>query len=239
MKKPTGTGIAWESHHGGSLPQGVSMAIWTDFGGVLTPPVMETFTAFCREMEVDPGMLMKAVLAVTAQFNTDDIMEPIDTPLVSEEEWLARISRVLLKEYRIDKRLTTLADAWFDKRETNHAWVQRILELKDRGLFVGLISNMVPAWDAHWRRMVPVSRLFDSVILSFEAGCRKPSPGIFQLAAARSSAAAQRCVLVDDSERNCAGARACGWQAIHFTGTATAWVALEELLVRASREASP
>lgn len=217
-------------------PSHARLAVWTDFGGVLTPPIAHTFTTFCRSMDIDPDTLLRAAGEVAAQFGTGDLMEPIDTPLVTEAEWLARISRVLLDERGIDKRLTTLADAWFDNRETNEAWVRRLFELRDRGVFVGMISNMVPAWDASWRRMVPADRLFDAVILSFEAGFRKPSPGIFRVAQARAGLPASHCVLVDDAERNCAGARECGWQAVCFTDADTAWAELEALLVPADGE---
>jgi putative hydrolase of the HAD superfamily len=205
-------------------------AVWTDFGGVLTPPISHTFMTFCASMDLDPGQLMDAVLTVTAGFGTGDIMEPIDTPLVSEEEWLARISAVMRERHGVDRRMTTLADAWFDNRETNKDWLRVLFDLKDEGLFVGLLSNMVPSWDAHWRRMVPPDRIFDAVLLSFQVGHRKPSQEIFEMAASAAGAAPEQCVLVDDNEANCAGARACGWHAIHFTSTTDAVTALTQLL---------
>lgn len=205
-------------------------AVWTDFGGVLTPPISHTFMTFCTSMGLDPGQLMDAVLTVTAEFGTDDIMEPIDTPLVSEEEWLARISAVMRERHGVDRQMTTLADAWFDNRETNEDWLRLLLALKDEGLFVGLLSNMVPAWDAYWRRMVPTERVFGAVLLSFQVGHRKPSPEIFKIAASTAGADPQQCVLVDDNEGNCAGARAGGWHAIHFTSTTAAAASLTELL---------
>lgn len=210
------------------------IAVWSDFGGVLTPPIAHTMGTFCRAQGLDPGVLQQALTKVTARYGTTDIMEPIDTPLVSEKEWLEQVSDVLAADHGITGvRLTTLADAWFDGRETNHAWVAALRAARQQGAFVGLLSNMVPTWDAHWRRMVDPAELFDDVLLSFEAGHRKPSPGMFALAAERAGVPASDCVLVDDLPHNCAGAEAAGWQAIHFTDTDAAQEQLRALLTTA------
>ncbi|MFB8269403.1 HAD family hydrolase [Streptomyces sp. NPDC055955] len=207
------------------------LAVWTDFGGVLTPPIAHTMGTFCTAQGIDPQALQQALGKVTARYGTSDVMEPIDTPLVSEEEWLAQVSEVLAADHGVaGVHLTTLADAWFDGRETNHAWVAALRTSRERGAFVGMLSNMVPTWDAHWRRMVDPAELFDDVLLSFEVGHRKPSPGMFALAAERAGVPAENCVLVDDLAHNCAGAEAAGWQAIHFTDTAEAAERLDALL---------
>ncbi|MEV5612347.1 HAD family phosphatase [Streptomyces sp. NPDC052225] len=207
------------------------IAVWTDFGGVLTPPIAHTMGTFCASQGIDPGALHSALGTVTARYGTADIMEPIDTPLVSEAEWLGQVSEVLAAEHGVTGlHLTTLADAWFDGRETNHAWVATLRKARESGAFVGLLSNMVPTWDAHWRRMVDPAELFDDVLLSFEVGHRKPSPGMFALAAERAGARPADCVLIDDLAHNCAGAEAAGWQAIHFTDTTAAADRLAELL---------
>jgi putative hydrolase of the HAD superfamily len=215
------------------------LAVWSDFGGVLTPPIAHTMGTFCKRQGIDPGVLQQALGTVTARYGTRDIMEPIDTPLVSEEAWLAEISEVLDKEHGVSGvRLSTLADAWFDGRETNHAWVAQLRTARARGAFVGMLSNMVPTWDAHWRRMVDVPALFDDVALSFEVGARKPAPRMFALAAERAGLPAERCVLVDDLDHNCAGAEAAGWQAVHFTGTEAAAGRLTALLDAAGAPAA-
>ncbi|MFJ4768814.1 HAD family hydrolase [Streptomyces uncialis] len=215
------------------------IAVWTDFGGVLTPPIQHTMGTFCAAQGLDPQVLLQALGKVTARYGTTDVMEPIDTPLITEEEWLAQISEVLAADHGVTgKRLTSLADAWFDGRETNHEWVAVLRKARDRGAFVGMLSNMVPTWDAHWRRMVDPAELFDDVVLSFEVGHRKPSPGMFALAAERAGVPAGSCVLIDDLAHNIAGAEAAGWQAVHFTDTTTAAERLDALLGTALSQGS-
>ena len=204
--------------------------VWTDFGGVLTPPITHTMATFCRDFGLDQAALMAAMGKVTARYGTDDPMEPLDTPLVTEAEWLAEVTAVLRAEHGSAPELTSLADAWFDGRETNHDWVAALRRIADRGAFVGLMSNMVPAWDAHWRRMVPVDELFREVLLSFEIGCRKPQPRIFELAAEKAGADPGQCLLVDDLERNCEAAEKAGFRAVLFRDAAGALAEVEPLL---------
>lgn len=207
-------------------------AVWTDFGGVLTPPISETFATFCEKMDLPAEPLLTAILTVTASYGTDDVMLPIDTPLVSEAEWLAQVGEALYAGagLRIPP-LTTLADAWFGDRPVNQPWLDRLRRLRDQGVFIGMISNMVPAWDEHWRRMVDPAATFDGVLLSFQAGYRKPAREIFDMALARSGTTAEHALFIDDQPKNCDGARAAGWRAIHFTGAAAAIEALDRLLL--------
>jgi putative hydrolase of the HAD superfamily len=200
-------------------------AVWTDFGGVLTPPIEHTLMAFCRRHRLDPAALGAAAATVTARYGTDDVMLPLDTPLVTEQAWLREIA----DELGMAEAPTTMADSWFDGRETNHAWLARLDALRASGVFVGMLSNMVPAWDTHWRRMVD-PRHFDDVVLSFQVGMRKPSPEIFALALERSGTRPDETVFVDDLAGNCAGARAVGWTAIHFTDTTAAVAELDTLV---------
>jgi putative hydrolase of the HAD superfamily len=205
-------------------------AVWTDFGGVLTPPLAVTFNAFCSKTGLDPAPLMAATMKVTARYGTDDIMLPLDTPLVSEEEWLAQVRQVLLDDHGVTAEIDNFASVWFGDRPANAGWLERLRALREEGLFVGLISNMPPAWDQYWRRMVDPVGLFDEVLLSFEVGVRKPDRRMFDLAVERTGIAAEHSVFVDDLARNCEGARAAGWKAIHFTDTESALERLAALL---------
>lgn len=58
-----------------------ALAVWTDFGGVLTPPIEVTMGAFCRVVAVPPPALRQAMYKVAQGYGTD-VMAPLDTPLV-------------------------------------------------------------------------------------------------------------------------------------------------------------
>jgi len=186
--------------------------LWSDFGGVLTPPIEHSMGVFCRDHGIDRVALTEAMAVVAARYGVRDPLEPLDTPLVAEGEWLQQLS----VELGGALPLTTVADVWFDGRAANAAWIDVLRSVRVSGTGVGMLSNMVPAWDSHWRRMVDPASLFDDVVLSFEVGTRKPEPEIYALAAERAGVRPEECVLVDDLLTNCAGAEAAGWRAVHF-----------------------
>lgn len=204
-------------------------AVWTDFGGVLTPPVAHTMSRFCRRIGVSPDAFQKAMREVGAQFGTDP-MAPLDTPLITEDQWRLRIEAVLLASSGIRVDLRDFGETWFADRETNQPWIARLHQARADGALVGMLSNMPPAWDARWRRMVPPGDLFNEVVLSFQVGHRKPERAIFDHAAKRIGVEPARCVLVDDLAANCSGAVEAGWHAIHLTGTGAAITELDRWL---------
>jgi putative hydrolase of the HAD superfamily len=204
------------------------LAVWTDFGGVLTPPVREGFRSFTDRFGVPEHALKQAMAEVGRSYGTDS-MGPLDIPLVDEATWAKQVEKVLEENLGWPVDLSNFGERWFDRRPPNRAWVAYLHTLRSRGVFVGMLSNMPPSWEPYWRQMVPES-LFDAVVVSHLAGCRKPQREIFALAASTTGYAAQECVLVDDLEINCAGARAAGWDAVVFTDAASAAGDIEDLL---------
>jgi 3-oxoacyl-[acyl-carrier-protein] synthase-3 len=210
------------------------VAVWTDFGGVLTAPVSETLADFSRRVGVDATVLHAAMVAVGAAHGTD-MMAPLDTPLMTENEWTSEVERMLRTNWGVDADLSDFADNWFANRQANAGWVACLQEFRAQGCFVGLLSNMVPSWEQHWRAMVPPEGLFDDLVLSYLVGCRKPEAGIFKLAARRAGIPPSSCVLVDDLPANCRGAEAAGWHAVDFTTAAEARPLVEEMVSNAKR----
>ncbi len=189
-----------------------SWYIWTDFGGVLTPPISRSLSAFCRTHGLDPVELGRAMRTVALRHGTTDPLEPLDRPLLTEAAWLAELNG----EIGAKLSLTSIADAWFNGREANRAWLDVLREQRSERVRVGMLSNMVPAWNDHWRRMVDSDAIFEHVVLSYEVGFRKPESGMFACAASQAGVSASQCVLVDDLLENCEGATAAGWRAVHF-----------------------
>jgi len=192
--------------------------IWTDFGGVLTPPIADSFSTFCGKLGLVPGDLSQAMRKVAQDHGVSDALELLDRPILSESEWISEVNRYL----NIKMKLLTLADDWFDQREPNESWVKVLRDLRSSTIRIGMLSNMVPAWDKHWRKMVDSDELFEQVVLSFEIGFRKPEPEMFAMAERCADLPPQRCILVDDLEGNCEGARRAGWHAVHFQETESA-----------------
>jgi 2-haloacid dehalogenase len=69
----------------------------------------------------------------------------------------------------------------------------------------------------------------DMIIISSEERLAKPDPHLFQRVAERLGVKAEEIVLVDDFLVNIEGARAAGWQAIHYRPGLDVRAELEQL----------
>lgn len=203
-------------------------AVWTDFGGVLTEPVNRTFRSFTDRFGVPGHALREAMAEVGRSYGTDS-MGPLDIPLIDEATWATQVEAVLAHSFGLECDLSDFGERWFAGRPANQVWVDHLRGLRAKGVFVGMLSNMPPAWERQWRRMVPEDS-FDAVVCSHSAGSRKPEQAIFATAQRRTGLPAASCLLVDDLEKNCAGAREAGWQAVLFTTTADVIAQVDNLL---------
>ncbi|MFJ9816693.1 HAD-IA family hydrolase [Streptomyces sp. NPDC101151] len=208
------------------------LAIWTDFGGVLTPPVSVTFNEFADRTGVPMWALKEAMRIVGEKYGTDP-MGAIDIPLIDEATWSSELEDVLGGTFGVVADLENFGDRWFAGRPANTLWMKHLEEFRSQGAFVGLLSNLPPSWERHRRFMADDSH-FDSVVCSHAVGSRKPEPEIFRIAAERAGLEPDRCVLVDDLEKNVAGAIAAGWQAVLFHDAEQAARQVQGLLDAAS-----
>jgi HAD superfamily hydrolase (TIGR01509 family) len=81
---------------------------------------------------------------------------------------------------------------------------------------LGLLSNDVGAWSKRLRESHDLERRFSCVLISGDAGFRKPDPRIFEAFLAKSGARAGECAFIDDRLRNLAAAKAVGMATVHF-----------------------
>jgi putative hydrolase of the HAD superfamily len=79
-----------------------------------------------------------------------------------------------------------------------------------------------------------LSQAVDTIIISAEEGLAKPDPRLYQRVAERLGVQPGEAVLVDDFPDNVEGARAAGWQAIHYAASMDLRAELARLGVRAN-----
>jgi len=204
-------------------------ALWTDFGGVLTPPVEVTFRDFSDRAGV-PLHALKEAMRLVGEDHGTDAMGVLDIPLLTESAWIEALELELEQGFGLVCDLSNFGDRWFAGRRANADWLEHLAAFRSRGLFVGMLSNLPPSWERHRRHLVDDTH-FDDLVCSYAVGVRKPDPEIFQLAAQRAGRAPQDCILVDDMEKNCAGAIAAGWRAVHFLNADQAALGIERLLL--------
>mgnify|MGYP001050650284 CR=1 FL=1 len=82
---------------------------------------------------------------------------------------------------------------------------------------LGLLSNDVAEWSAQLRAMRGLDELFDAILISGEAGVRKPCEGIYQMFLSRARTSPEDCALIDDSDQNLDMASRLGFRTIRFS----------------------
>ena len=77
-----------------------------------------------------------------------------------------------------------------------------------------------------------LDRIFDEVVSSGDVGAVKPDPRIYEYAAAKLGVSPEDCIMVDDIDRFCEGARDVGMKAVQFGSTEQGIADLQKLLVQ-------
>jgi FMN phosphatase YigB (HAD superfamily) len=178
-----------------------------DVGGVLVrlryEPFIEYLVAAGIDMSNLPDWLARVDLAAheRGEITGEDLLERV-----------AAMARVPLDRSELQAR-------WLDMFDRAH----EMFELAS-GLMtdyrVYLLSNV---GDLHWRHLDAQYGLDDLVhgtLASFRVGAIKPTEAIYREAERRFALEPAATVFIDDLAPNVAGARACGWQAIHHVDPA-------------------
>ncbi len=152
-----------------------------------------------------------------------------DLPAWLAEVDLAAHERGEITGEELLERVAAMAREPLDRSELQARWLDmfdRTHEMFDlaSGLMadyrVYLLSNV---GDLHWRHLDAHYGLDDLVhgtLASFRVGAIKPSEAIYREAERRFELEPAATVFIDDLVPNVAGARACGWQAIHHVDPA-------------------
>jgi epoxide hydrolase-like predicted phosphatase len=92
-----------------------------------------------------------------------------------------------------------------------------------------ILSNYWPTGREIIARRFGLAQAVDTIFISSEEHLAKPDPRLYQLVAERLGVQPAEAVLVDDFLVNVDGARAAGWQAIHYQPGLDVRAALEKL----------
>ncbi|WP_052434412.1 HAD-IA family hydrolase [Streptacidiphilus melanogenes] len=196
-------------------------AIWTDFRGVLTPPLRDGLHAYCEGKPFTPEQLGQCLRALADRHGCPDGMAVLDSGILDERQWAGEIERELAARFGIEADLANLGAEWWSDRRIDAEWVAALRGWREAGVFVGMISNLPADWRDHFGDFQAWAGMFDEVLLSCDLGTRKPEAAMFRLAEARSGLPPEANVLVDDLDDNVAGARRAGWTGVVGGGRST------------------
>jgi putative hydrolase of the HAD superfamily len=205
-------------------------AVISDFGGVLTSPLLHAFNRMQDDIDV-PVEAYGTAMAASLERDGVHPLFALERGEITEAEFLARLERGLEAELGLSVRLHGFGARLMDALDPNRELFDRFAALKrERGLRFALCTNNVREWEPLWRPKLPIDDVFETVVDSAFVGMRKPEPEIYALTLERLGLPGEACAFIDDLEHNVEGARDAGMQGIVYRDTAQAIAELEALL---------
>ena len=207
-------------------------AVVSDFGGVLTTPLISSFVAFQDVSGIPMESLGEAMQRIAERDGLHPLYE-LEKGNVSEAAFLEAIADELAAALGHRPEMHRFSEIYFEALEPNPPMFELMRELKADGYRMALLTNNVREWEPLWRSMLPVDEVFELVVDSAFVRCRKPDPEIYDITLQQLGLAPERCLFVDDIEANCEGARAVGLEAVHFRDNQQAIPEIRERLATA------
>ncbi len=204
-------------------------AVISDFGGVLTSPLLGSFVAFQESSGISLEQLGAAMAAVGAQEGANPLHE-LETGRMTEARFLQLVSQQLSAAIEREVSLDGFGERYFANLHANEPMIGLMRHLRERGYRLAICTNNVREWEGHWRAKLPVDEIFHEVVDSAFVGTRKPEPKIYELTLERLGVAAEQALFVDDIELNCTAARELGLPAVWFQNTDQAIAEIEAAL---------
>jgi putative hydrolase of the HAD superfamily len=204
----------------------VIRAVISDFGGVLTTPLINSFIAYQRESGIGLEDLGKAMAKVMEDDGEHPLFE-LEKGLLSEDEFTRKLGDAL------GRPLGAMRDTYFENLHPNEPMIELMRDLRDGGKRMALLTNNVREWEPLWRAKLPdVDEIFEVIVDSAFVGMRKPDPAIYRLTVERlgDGLRAEDCLFVDDVEVNCDAARELGMAVVHFRDNAQAVAEVQALV---------
>jgi putative hydrolase of the HAD superfamily len=205
----------------------VIRAVISDFGGVLTTPLLQSFVAYQDETGVDFTRFGQAMGTILERDGKHPLYE-LECGRITEAEFYAQLEAELGGEVS----LTRFRDTYFAHLHPNESMIGYMRDLCRRDVRMALLTNNVREWEPHWRAKIPqIDQIFEVIVDSGFVGMRKPDPAIYELTLERlGDVAAEECVFVDDVDVNCDAAAALGMHPVQFHNAEQAITEIEELL---------
>jgi putative hydrolase of the HAD superfamily len=206
-------------------------AVISDFGGVMTTPLSESFWKASEEAGV-PSDALRKVMGLLAEREPEPPLFALERGQISEGVFLDKLADGLAEVLGRRISLDGYAHRLMAAMQPNEPLLSYYRTLKrDRGIRIAVLTNNVREWQPLWREPLRVDELAELVVDSSFVGMRKPEPGIYELTLERLGLPAGACVFVDDLEINLPPARALGIHTVHFRHTAQAVSEIDALVV--------
>jgi putative hydrolase of the HAD superfamily len=188
----------------------------SDFGGVLTTPLIQSFAAVQDQTGVPFEELVKGMARIQEEDGCHPLFE-LETGRLTEAEFLRKLGAALEPALGHKPELHRFREIYFEALHPNEPMIELMREAKSGGYRMGLLTNNVREWEPLWRTMLPVDEIFEVVVDSGFVGMRKPDREIYDLTLERLGGPSPGdCLFIDDTDVNCDAARELGMSAVHY-----------------------
>jgi putative hydrolase of the HAD superfamily len=205
-------------------------AVVSDFGGVLTSPLMAAFARVQDRIDVAPEALGRAMAHRLAEDGVHPLFA-LERGEITYEDFLGRLESGLAETDGVAISLHGFDDELMRALDPNVELFDHYRALRrEHGLRFALCTNNVREWEPLWRAKLPIDELFEVVVDSAFVGTRKPEPEIYAITLERLGLPGSACAFVDDLEINVDAAREAGMHGIVFRDNARAIAELASLL---------
>jgi putative hydrolase of the HAD superfamily len=204
-------------------------AVISDFGGVLTSPLLDSFAAFQDSSGISLEDLGLAMAAIATRRGSNPLFD-LETGRITEVMFLRELSDELTSRLGREVEMHGFGERYFEHLHPNTRMIDYMRELRKRGYRMAICTNNVREWERLWRAKLPVDEIFGVVVDSGFVGIRKPDSAIYELTLERLGVPPSAALLVDDIEANCTAARDLGMRAVWFRETEAAIAEVEAAL---------
>jgi putative hydrolase of the HAD superfamily len=201
---------------GGGAAGGPIEAVVSDFGGVLTTPLMNSFLALQDAHDVGPEDFGKAMRAAAEAGDGENPLFKLERGDVTEAQFLDILRDGFETVAGHRPELHRFSEIFFEALDPNEPMIDLMRECKTSGRRMAMLTNNVQEWEPLWRTMLPVDEIFETVIDSGFVGYRKPERQIYEITLERLGLPASACLFVDDMELNCEAARELGFTVVQY-----------------------
>ncbi len=193
-------------------------AVVTDFGGVMTTPLVDAFLGFQDHAQLPLPALGVAMQAITAREGRNPLHE-LEVGAITEAAFLETIAAQLEADLGREVDLREFTEVLWRGMRPNESVLTFLREARADGLRLALLTNNVREWEPRWRTAWPIAELFEVVVDSAFVGVRKPDARIYEILLERLGLPAEACLFLDDLEPNVEAAARLGFAAVHFRTT--------------------
>ncbi|MGO9081594.1 MAG: HAD family hydrolase [Streptosporangiaceae bacterium] len=191
-------------------------AVVSDWGGVLTNPILETVEAWLRLEKISRDSYLNIMrLWLSQPYTTERDENPVhllERGECDDEEFERTLARHLVRVDGSPVPHEGLLSRMFAGLLLDDSMRDLLRALRELGIKTALLSN---SWGRDSYPRQSLEELFDAVVISCEVGMRKPEERIFAYTARLLSLDPEECVFIDDVKANVVAAQAAGFLVVH------------------------